>query len=145
MAGLGDPHGRSACLNASIGYGARRLQGYVNVLEGFARSNAADAFTEFNQVIANLAGMFAAQRVGEDERLGELTCLHEKASAIDVPRVFHVHKLFTLGGGACESLVVGFEFLVSPMPSVCAKGYATDRGRAGLVFQVRSEVTVRGN
>jgi hypothetical protein len=31
------------------------------------------------------------------------------------------------------------------MPSGCAKGYATDRGRAGLVFQVRSEVTVRGN
>ena len=56
---------------------ARKLvQRYIDILECSPRSDAAETFTGFDEVIAGLAGMFAAERVGENERFGELTRLH---------------------------------------------------------------------
>ncbi|MGA8539241.1 MAG: hypothetical protein WB566_07055 [Terriglobales bacterium] len=42
----------------------------------------------FDKVVAGAAGLFAAQRVGEDKWFGELTGAHEEAGAVDSPWAF---------------------------------------------------------
>ena len=67
-------------------------QRYVNVFEEMARSDTAQAIGGLDQVVAGLSGMFAAEGVGEDERGGEFTGVHEEASAVGGPWCLSVHE-----------------------------------------------------
>jgi hypothetical protein len=64
---------------------------YVDVFEEMARSDTAQAIGRLDQVVAGLAGMFAAQDVGEDERSCESTGVHKEASAVGGPWSWFVH------------------------------------------------------
>ena len=50
----------------------------------------------FDYVIAGTAGLFAAECVGKNERLLELTSAYQKAGAIDGPLVIKIHGAFFL-------------------------------------------------
>jgi hypothetical protein len=71
----------------------------INVFKEVARSDAAQSVGRLDQVVHGLSGVFAAESVGEDERLSELTSVHEETSAVGGPRSFNVHKNPPLGGG----------------------------------------------
>src|SRR5882724_2419809 len=74
------------------------LQWHIDVLEQSARTNAAEPFRGLDNIIAGVAGMFAAEGVGKNERLGQLTGSNNKARAVNGPRTFHLHKTSPLGG-----------------------------------------------
>ena len=75
------------------------LQWHIDVFELSARTNAAEPFRGLDNVVARLAGMFAAEGVGKSERLGQLTGSNNEARAVNVPCTFHLHKTSPLGGG----------------------------------------------
>lgn len=60
-------------------------QGHVHIFKNLAWRDSEQAFGGLDQIVSSCAAMLAAKRVGEDERLGELLCTNEKASAVDVP------------------------------------------------------------
>jgi len=99
--GLGPAHeGRSGWFLHTI---ERRSEGrgrerYVDVFKKGLAGDAENATGHFDEVVARFAGVFAAQRVGKRERFGQLTGAHEKAGAIDVPRIFFVHDFLHLKG-----------------------------------------------
>jgi hypothetical protein len=108
-----------------------RLQRHIDIFEQLARMNAADAFGGLDEVVAGLAGLFASEDVGKDERRGELTGSHNEARAVDGPCAFDVHKGFHPSGEGCGSGFVGYELGGTKRRAKC---FAADRGRAGLVF-----------
>jgi hypothetical protein len=63
----------------------QRREGDVDVFEDGAWSDAAKTQTRLDEIIARDTGVFAAERVGEKERFGELTGAHEETSAVDGP------------------------------------------------------------
>jgi hypothetical protein len=69
-------------------------EGHVDIFEKDLCGNAANAVGKFDQIVADLAGMFAAERVAEAERFGELTGADEKTSAVNIPGTFCIHHLF---------------------------------------------------
>ena len=75
----------------------RRCEGYVDIFEDGAWSDAAKTGRRLDKVVAREAGVLAAERVGEQERFGELTGVHEEASAVDGP--FNIHKFLIPWGG----------------------------------------------
>jgi hypothetical protein len=72
---------------------------HINVFEQLAGMNAADAFRGLDEIVAGLAGLFASESVGKNERFGELTGLHEETRAVNGPWIVNAHKNSTLGGG----------------------------------------------
>lgn len=62
-----------------------RYEGYVDVFEDGAWSDAARTRRRFDEIVAREAGVFAAKSVSEQERFGELTSAHEETSAVDGP------------------------------------------------------------
>src|ERR1700746_2556056 len=80
-----------------VGIG-RLFQGNVDVFEKFPGSNAEETIEDLDQVIAGLAGLLAAESVGESQGVGKLTSADDKTRAIDIPITFQVHDRFTLWG-----------------------------------------------
>lgn len=79
------------------------LQGHIDVFELSAWANATKSFRRLHEVITGLAGMLAAQSVGENESLCQLTSSHHEARAVDGPCTFMLHKTSPLGGRAVAS------------------------------------------
>ena len=77
----------------------RRCEGYVDIFEDGAWSDAAKTGRRLDKVIAREAGVFAAESVGEQERFGKLTGVHEETRAVDGPCTFNIHKFLTPQGG----------------------------------------------
>ena len=88
--------GGLSCLS---GLRLRRREGHVDVFEDSARSDAAKTQRRFDEVVTREAGVFAAESVGEKQRFGELTSMHEEARAVDGPWSFNIHNSLPLGGG----------------------------------------------
>ena len=79
------------------------LQGNIDVLEEIAWTNATKPFRGLDEVVAGLAGMLAAEGVGENEGFSNLTCTYNKACAVDGPCTFNLHKASPVGGRAAPS------------------------------------------
>lgn len=105
------------------------LQWHIDVLELSARTNAAEPFRGLDNVVARLAGMFAAEGVGKSERLGQLTGSNNEARAVNVPCIFNLHKTSPLGEGFCELRVSDFVVTSSKVPSVALKFCGRSRPR----------------
>jgi len=58
-----------------------------------------DSAGGLDEVVARLAGMIAAECVGESQRCSKLTSAHQKAGAIDSPMTL-VHDAIPFGGRA---------------------------------------------
>jgi hypothetical protein len=71
-----------------------RFEGYVDIFEDGAWSDAAATAGRLHQVVAREAAVFAAESIGEQERFSKLTGVHQKACAVDGPGNFHIHKFF---------------------------------------------------
>ena len=82
---------------------------HINVFEKLAGMNPAHTFAGLDEVVAGVAGLFAAEGVGKDERFGKLTGVHEETRAVNGPWSLDTHKNSTPGGRA----VVSFSLLVS--------------------------------
>ena len=88
--------------------GGRCLLGHerhVDIFKESAAGNAANAVGSFDDIVAGTTGVFAAEGVGEDERLGELTGADEKARAINVPGILIFHGAYTLQEDCFRGLV----------------------------------------
>jgi len=55
-----------------------------------------------DEVVAGLAGLFAAESVGKNEGFDKLTSAHQKASAVDGPLAFDIHSAFFHPPGLCS-------------------------------------------
>jgi hypothetical protein len=95
----------------------RGRQGNVNVFKKGLGGDAENTVGKFDEVIPGPAGMFAAERVGEEERFGELTGADEEAGAINVPRTFCIHHFFYPKTAFAVSLF-GCVFLLSVVGEV---------------------------
>jgi hypothetical protein len=65
---------------------------HVNVFKEGLAVDAANAVGGLDEIIAGAAGLFAAERVGKNEALGELTRAHQKPGSIDGPLTFGIHE-----------------------------------------------------
>jgi len=97
--GPGEGGGRSIGLDSRLNSCPREaeLRGcerHVNVFEEGLGDDPSHAVRGLDEVVAGPAGLFAAERVGKDERFGELTSAHQKTGAIDGPWVFKIHGAF---------------------------------------------------
>jgi hypothetical protein len=63
-------------------------QGYIDVFEDGLSGDPSDAVGGLDQVVAGTAGLFAAESVGEDHRLSELTGAHQETCAVYGPLIF---------------------------------------------------------
>ena len=68
------------------------MQGYVDVLEYLARSDAQNAFGGFDQVVALASGVKSSEIVGEGEAGGELFGFDKEAGAVGDPWVCSFHE-----------------------------------------------------
>ena len=87
------------------------LQRHIDVLEEGPRSNATNPFRGLNEVVTGLAGMFAAESVGENEGLGKLAGSNNEARSVNGPCTFNLHKTSPVGGRAvasCAFLIGGY-------------------------------------
>jgi len=66
----------------------------VDVLEEGLSGDTSYAGRGLDEVIAGLAGLFAAESVGKNEGFGKLTSAHQKTSAVDGPLAFKIHNAF---------------------------------------------------
>jgi hypothetical protein len=73
------------------------MKGHINIFEERARRDAAHATGRFDKVVTDLAEVLMSEWIGENERSGELTSAHEKASSIDGPNGINVHLYFPRG------------------------------------------------
>jgi hypothetical protein len=103
-----------------------RTHGHVNIFKDQPRRDASGAVGGFDEIVARLAAMFAAECVDEEERLGKLPGFDQEAGAIDFPccRSFsHVHLPF--GGRENEKAFshcdCRFRFLLSPAQPRCRR------------------------
>jgi hypothetical protein len=79
--------------------GAKRFEGHVDVFENGLGGDASHAIGGLDEVVAALAGMFPAKRVGEDQGLGKLTGTHQEAGAVDGVWALEIHS----SGLRCQS------------------------------------------
>src|SRR5258708_26998597 len=88
-------------LDSGLELGSRGMklhgcQRQVDVFEEGLRGDPSYAGRGLDEVIAGLAGLFAAESVGKNERFGKLTNPHQKTSTVDGPFAFKIHKSFLL-------------------------------------------------
>jgi hypothetical protein len=112
----------------------------VDIFEDGLGGDTSHSFGGLYQVVAGTAGLFAAERVGEDEWFCELTSAHQETGAIDGPLAFKIHKYFfhPLAG---PMLVAAFRFRILSEHShrsanACSSG-ATVRAHQGRVNTIR--------
>ncbi|MFZ0481401.1 MAG: hypothetical protein WAL71_19835 [Terriglobales bacterium] len=83
------------------------IEKHVDVFKEKATGDATDSVGSFDEVVTGLAGMFAAERIREDEGLGELAGAHEESRAINVPSTLFIHDFSPL-----ESFRLGLLFVL---------------------------------
>ena len=74
-----------------------KLRGRERHVDVFEEGLSGDPFYSgrgLDEVIAGLAGLFAAESVGKNERFGKLTSAHQKTGAVDGPLAFKIHNAF---------------------------------------------------
>src|ERR1700676_946927 len=84
-----------SCLK--LGNWGMKLRGrerQVDVFEEGLSGDPSYAGRGLDEVVAGLAGLFAAKSVGKNEWFGKLTSAHQKTGAIDGPLAFHIHSAF---------------------------------------------------
>src|ERR1700704_3957964 len=92
---LGVNSSLKSCLK--FGNWGMRLRGRERHVDVFEESLSGDPFYSgrgLDEVIAGLAGLFAAESVGKNEGFGKLTSAHQKTSAVDGPLAFKIHNAF---------------------------------------------------
>jgi hypothetical protein len=72
----------------------RGRERHVDVFEEGLSGDPSYAGRGLDEVIAGLAGLFAAESVGKNERFGKLTSAHQKTGAVDGPLAFKIHNAF---------------------------------------------------
>ena len=60
----------------------------INVFKKNAAGDPSNTIRSFEKIISGLAAMFAAEGIGKNEGLGELTRAHEKSGAVNIPITF---------------------------------------------------------
>jgi hypothetical protein len=95
------------------------------------RCDAETALERLDEIIAGIAGMFAAESVGESQGFFQLASAHEKTRAVDGPFICSIHFVSPLGGALlrveCESRVSSNSSFSFP-----------------LALHVREEVQIKG-
>ena len=74
-----------------------KLRGRERHVDVFEEGLSGDPFYSgrgLDEVIAGLAGLFAAEGVGKNEGFGKLASTHQKTGAIDGPLAFKIHNAF---------------------------------------------------
>ena len=74
-----------------------KLRGRERHVDIFEEGLIGDPFYSgrgLDEVIAGLAGLFAAESVGKNEGFDKLTSAHQKTSAVDGPLAFKIHNAF---------------------------------------------------
>ena len=92
---LGVNSGLKSCLK--FGNWGMKLRGRERHVDVFEEGLSGDPFYSgrgLDEVIAGLAGLFAAESVGKNERFGKLTSAHQKTGAVDGPLAFKIHNAF---------------------------------------------------
>src|ERR1700704_1952802 len=92
---LGVNSSLKSCLK--FGNWGMRLRGRERQVDVFEEGLIGDPFYSgrgLDEVIAGLAGLFAAESVGKNEGFGKLTSAHQKTGAIDGPLAFKIHNAF---------------------------------------------------
>ena len=72
----------------------RVCEWHVDVFEDGLGGDAFYTVRGLDEVVAWAAGLFAAESVGKNEWLGELTSTHQETGAIDGPLAFKIHGTF---------------------------------------------------
>ena len=75
-----------------------KLRGRERHVDVFEEGLSGDPFYSgrgLDEVIAGLAGLFAAESVGKNEGFDKLTSAHQKTGAVDGPLMFHIHSAFS--------------------------------------------------
>ena len=78
----------------SWGTKLRGRERHVDVFEEGLSGDPSYSGRGLDEVIAGLAGLFAAESVGKNEGFGKLTSAHQKTGAVDGPLMFHIHSAF---------------------------------------------------
>jgi len=96
---IGLKSGLNSALNSRLTFSRRgkelRLcERDVDVFEEGLGGDPAYAVRGLDEVVAGLAGLFAAESVGKDERFGKLTSAHQETGAVDDPLAFDIHSAF---------------------------------------------------
>src|SRR5258708_34390007 len=86
-------------LDSGLELGSRGMklhgcQRQVDVFEGGLRGDPSYAGRGLDEVIAGLAGLFAAESVGKNGWFGKLTSTHQKRSAVAGPLACKIHQCF---------------------------------------------------
>jgi hypothetical protein len=72
----------------------RGRERHVDVFEEGLSGDPSYSGRSLDEVIAGLAGLFAAESVGKNEGFDKLTSAHQKTGAVDGPLMFHIHSAF---------------------------------------------------
>jgi len=96
---LGMDSGVNSGLKSGLKFGkwGMKLRGrerHVDVFEQGLSGDPSYSGRGLDEVIAGLAGLFAAESVGKNERFGKLTSAHQKTGAVDGPLAFDIHNAF---------------------------------------------------
>jgi hypothetical protein len=85
---------RSGLKFGKWGMKLRGRERHVDVFEEGLSGDPSYSGRGLDEVIAGLAGLFAAESVGKNERFGKLTSAHQETGAVDGPLAFHIHSAF---------------------------------------------------
>src|SRR5258708_32938445 len=77
-----------------------------DVFQEGLRGDPSYAGRGLDEVIAGLAGLFAAESVGKNEWVGKLTSTQQKTRAVYGPLAFKIHKCFL---SSTRLVVLGFD------------------------------------
>lgn len=91
--------GMNSGLKSGLKFGkwGMKLRGRERHVDVFEEGLSGDPFYAdrgLDEVIAGLAGLFAAESVGKNERFSKLTSAHQKTGAVDGPLAFKIHNAF---------------------------------------------------
>jgi len=106
----------------------------VDVLEEGLSGDTSYAGRGLDEVIAGLAGLFAAESVGKNEGFGKLTSAHQKTSAVDGPLAFKIHNAFLSPHPVSVS---GFDRCAAVARRIRVSSGATVRADRGRVNYIR--------
>jgi hypothetical protein len=95
--------------------GAGSFHGDVDILEDGTLCDAACAVGRLYEIIPGIAAMLASEDIHEGQGLGELFCLDQKSSAINVPFRRRIPQMVPpLGEGGLSFSVI--KFLIVRLP-----------------------------
>ena len=121
--------GLKSCLK--FGTSGMKLRGRERHVDIFEEGLSGDPFYSgrgLDEVIAGLAGLFAAESVGKNEWFGKLTSAHQKTGAIDGPLAFKIHNAFFHPTRFCVSVLTERDFSLGGCLFQVERLYSQKRG-----------------